>query len=294
MRVLDLFSGIGGFSLGLERAGMETVAFCENDAKCRQVLTKHWPTVPQFEDVKELSKEVLDETGITDIGLICGGFPCQGFSVAGQRKGEADDRYLWPEYFRLIQEIRPDWVIGENVAGIINLGLDTVLADLEGENYSVQTFVIPACALNAPHRRDRVWIVAHTNQNSEPTIDEKRLSAADPNSRRCEQDKKISARGNTVINGSDNVAYPSSERLEGSKWLGNNERKDSAGASRPYGSATQRSDDCGGGSVWDFEPDVGRVADGVPRRVDRLRQLGNAVVPQIPEIIGKAIMEIAA
>ena len=284
MRVLDLFSGIGGFSLGLERAGMKTVAFCENDAKCRQVLTKHWPAVPQFEDVKELSKEVLDETGITDIGLICGGFPCQGFSIAGQRKGEADDRYLWPEFFRLIQEIRPDWVIGENVAGIINLGLDTVLADLEGKNYSVQTFVIPACALNAPHRRDRVWIVAHTNQNSESTINEKRLSDADPNARRCEQDKKISARGNTVINGSDNVAYPESSGLEG--WQ-----------VRGVGDQTQPQFGAGCWSVtshWRSEPDVGRVAHGVPRRVDRLRQLGNAVVPQIPEIIGKAIMEIAA
>ena len=284
MRVLDLFSGIGGFSLGLERAGMETVAFCENDAKCRQVLTKHWPAVPQFEDVKELSKEVLDETGITDIGLICGGFPCQGFSIAGQRKGEADDRYLWPEFFRLIQEIRPSWVIGENVAGIINLGLDTVLADLEGKNYSVQTFVIPACALNAPHRRDRVWIVAHTNQNSEPTINEKRLSDADPNARRCEQDKKISARGNTVINGSDNVAYPESSGLEG--WQ-----------VRGVGDQTQPQFGAGCWSVtshWRSEPDVGRVAHGVPRRMDRLRQLGNAVVPQIPEMIGKAIMEIAA
>ena len=284
MRVLDLFSGIGGFSLGLERAGMETVAFCENDAKCRQVLTKHWPAVPQFEDVKELSKEVLDETGITDIGLICGGFPCQGFSIAGQRKGEADDRYLWPEFFRLIQEIRPDWVIGENVAGIINLGLDTVLADLEGKNYSVQTFVIPACALNAPHRRDRVWIVAHTNENGESRMDEQRLSAADPNARRCEQDKKISARGNTVINGSDNVAYPESSGLEG--WQ-----------VRGVGDQTQPQFGAGCWSVtshWRSEPDVGRVAHGVPRRVDRLRQLGNAVVPQIPEIIGKAIMEIAA
>ena len=284
MRVLDLFSGIGGFSLGLERAGMKTVAFCENDAKCRQVLTKHWPAVPQFEDVKELSKEVLDETGITDIGLICGGFPCQGFSIAGQRKGEADDRYLWPEFFRLIQEIRPDWVIGENVAGIINLGLDTVLADLEGKNYSVQTFVIPACALNAPHRRDRVWIVAHTNENGESRMDEQRLSAADPNARRCEQDKKISARGNTVINGSDNVAYPESSGLEG--WQ-----------VRGVGDQTQPQFGAGCWSVtshWRSEPDVGRVAHGVPRRVDRLRQLGNAVVPQIPEIIGKAIMEIAA
>ena len=284
MRVLDLFSGSGGFSLGLERAGMETVAFCENDAKCRQVLTKHWPAVPQFEDVKELSKEVLDETGITDIGLICGGFPCQGFSIAGQRKGEADDRYLWPEFFRLIQEIRPDWVIGENVAGIINLGLDTVLADLEGKNYSVQTFVIPACALNAPHRRDRVWIVAHTNENGESRMDEQRLSAADPNARRCEQDKKISAGGNTVINGSDNVAYPESSGLEG--WQ-----------VRGVGDQTQPQFGAGCWSVtshWRSEPDVGRVAHGVPRRVDRLRQLGNAVVPQIPEIIGKAIMEIAA
>jgi len=311
VRVLDLFSGIGGFSLGLEKAGMETVAFCENDAKCRQVLTKHWPTVPQFEDVKTLSKEVLDEKGITDIGLICGGFPCQGFSIAGQRKGEADDRYLWPEYFRLIQEIRPDWVIGENVAGIINLGLDTVLADLEGENYSVQTFVIPACAVNAPHRRDRVWIVAHTNQNSEPTMDEQRLSVGDTEhdglpaseiARGFGQTEARPTQGSIKTVESEGAGRPSDHGamvvadtiIKGSqgRLLGgqNQERQSEYGHTGRCSSAHGQP----GPDIWDVEPDVGRVAHGVPRRVDRLRQLGNAVVPQIPEIIGKAIMEIAA
>ena len=174
MKVLDLFSGIGGFSLGLERAGMETVAFCEYDEKARLVLNKHWPNVPMYNDVRTLTGEQLEKDGITDIGLICGGYPCQPFSVAGKRQGQADDRHLWPEFFRLIQEIRPTWVIAENVAGHINMGLDSVLADLESEGYNVQTFLIPACAVGAVHRRDRVWIVAHSNAKCGASAKQKR------------------------------------------------------------------------------------------------------------------------
>ena len=142
--VLDLFSGIGGFSLGLERAGMRTVAFCENDLFCQKVLAKHWP-----------------DRGTVE--LICGGFPCQPFSVAGDKRGAEDDRALWPEMLRVIREVGPAWVIGENVAGIINMELDNVLSDLEDSGYSCQTFVIPACAVDARHKRDRVWIMAYAN-----------------------------------------------------------------------------------------------------------------------------------
>ena len=174
MRCLDLFSGIGGFSLGLERAGMETVAFCEYDKKAQLVLKKHWPDVPMFDDVRTLTGEQLERAGITDIGLICGGYPCQPFSVAGKRQGKADDRHLWPEFFRLIKEIRPTWIIAENVAGHINMGLDSVLADLESESYQCQTFLIPACAVSAFHRRDRVWIVAHSNAKCGASAKQKR------------------------------------------------------------------------------------------------------------------------
>lgn len=162
MRVLDLFSGIGGFSLGLERAGMQTVAFCERDEYCRAVLAKHWPGVPCFDDIHNIDADGLGRLGRID--LVCGGFPCQPFSVAGRQKGKDDDRHLWPEMHRVIALARPTWVIGENVAGLIAMALDDVLADLESIGYTTRTFVIPAAAVGAPHRRDRLWIIA-TNTN---------------------------------------------------------------------------------------------------------------------------------
>jgi DNA (cytosine-5)-methyltransferase 1 len=161
VRVLDLFSGIGGFSLGLKWAGMETVQFCEIDPWCRQVLAKHWPGVPCHDDIW-----TFRPSGRYD--LVCGGFPCQPFSHAGKRRGTADDRDLWPEMRRVIEETRPRWVIGENVAGFVNMELDRSLSDLEALGYACQAFVIPACAVDAPHRRDRVWIVGNSDQHGEP------------------------------------------------------------------------------------------------------------------------------
>ena len=178
MRVLDLFSGIGGFSLGLQRAGMQTVAFCEIDPFCRQVLQKRWPEVPIFEDIFKLTKAELVKAGVMGdakpIDIICGGFPCQPFSVAGKQRGKRDDRYLWPEMLRVISEVRPRWIVCENVPGIIKLALDDVLSDLESLGYTCQTFNIPACAVDAPHKRDRIWIVAHTTSLQRDTRPEKR------------------------------------------------------------------------------------------------------------------------
>ena len=157
LKLLDLFSGIGGFSRGAELTdGIETVAFCENSRYCQQVLRKHWPTVPIYEDVRNLNYE-------GQVDIITGGFPCQPFSQAGKRRGTDDDRHLWPEMLRIIREHRPRWVIGENVAGFVNMALDDVLLDLEGEDYEAQSFVIPACSVNAPHQRQRCWIVAYSN-----------------------------------------------------------------------------------------------------------------------------------
>jgi DNA (cytosine-5)-methyltransferase 1 len=156
MKVLDLFSGIGGFSLGLERAGMETIAFCEIEPFCREVLKKHWPSVPIYKDIREL------KGGKIEADVICGGYPCQPFSVAGNRRGEEDDRHLWPEMLRIIKEVRPSWVICENVYGHVSMGLDEVLSDLATEGYATKVFTIPACGLDAPHRRNRVWIVANS------------------------------------------------------------------------------------------------------------------------------------
>ena len=258
MRVLDLFSGIGGFSLGLERAGMTTVAFCEFDPFCRSVLAKHWPLVPIHEDIRELD----GHTYRGSVELVAGGFPCQPFSVAGKKKGKADDRHLWPEMFRVIAQSRPCWVVGENVPGIIGLGLDEVLSDLESEGYACSTFILPACAVDAPHRRDRVWVVAHADRKIEPagSLDEREMA------------RQL-------------VADAESQRVE---------RHASAGIEKSHpstGPRVPRCDRAGGrAAVWEPESGMGRVADGIPHRVDRLRALGNAVVPQLVEEIGRLIL----
>jgi DNA-cytosine methyltransferase len=166
LKHLDLFSGIGGFSLGLESAGLvETVAFCDFDKYCQQVLNKNFPGVPVYGDVKELNHEKLKADGIDQVDIITGGYPCQPFSVAGRKKGEQDPRHVWPEMFRLIKELRPTWVIGENVGGHIKLGLDSVLENLESEGYSARTFSISASSVGANHKRERVWIVANSGRS---------------------------------------------------------------------------------------------------------------------------------
>jgi DNA (cytosine-5)-methyltransferase 1 len=158
MKILDLFSGIGGFSLGLERAGMTTVAFCEIDAKARLVLKKHWPNVPVFEDITTLTKADIHD----EIDIIAGGFPCQDISLAGKGAGLAGARSgLWSEFHRLIAEIRPRYAIIENVSALRNRGLDTVLRSLAEIGYDAEWHCIPACAVGAPHKRDRIWIVAY-------------------------------------------------------------------------------------------------------------------------------------
>lgn len=157
---LSLFSGIGGLDFAAEMVGFCTVGQCEWADYPTKVLEKHWPDVPRWRDIRTLTGESFyEKTGLRTVDVISGGFPCQPFSVAGKRRGKEDDRYLWPEMLRVISELRPTWVVGENVAGIVNMALDQVYADLENEGYTVQAFVIPACAVDAPHRRDRVCIV---------------------------------------------------------------------------------------------------------------------------------------
>lgn len=296
IRVLDLFSGIGGFSLGLERAGMQTVAFCEINPFCRRVLRKHWPEVPIHEDIRALDGRTVSAD------VICGGFPCQPFSFAGNRRGAADDRHLWPEMRRVIAECRPAWVVGENVVGIIRMELDTVLSDLESLGYSGRTFVIPAAAVDAPHIRKRIWVVARdTNCNRES------VGAVHDETLRMQGDvaHAFGIRSAARTQGKDGA-----EPLHDGVWIGSGSESGRAlvelgvggngnaanpngarleGRSAPLGIRTQCAA-TGSACRWPPEPGVGRVAHGVPHRVDRLRALGNAVVPQITEMIGRAIM----
>ena len=286
MKVLDLFSGIGGFSLGLERAGMKTVQFVENDPYCQKVLAKNFPGIPIHGDIKTFNYG-------TSVELISGGFPCQPYSHAGEQRGKEDDRHLWEEYLRIIQSVRSRWVLGENVSGIINMELDQVLSDLESENYSCQSLVIPACAVNAPHRRDRVWIIARRNAmgNSEynglSTAKESRSPSSISNNSSQGENKTFQSKGTSGRSNIKNVAHANKERIQGRKETGNLE---SEGTQRNQFSlrCSQRRI----GKNWSIEPELGRVANGIPSRVDRIKSLGNAVVPQIVEIIGRAIMEI--
>ena len=165
MNALSLFSGIGGLDIAAEWAGFKTVAFCEKDKFCQKVLKKHWPDVPIHSDIKTYQHDG------TVIDILTGGFPCQPFSCAGKRAGKADDRYLWPEMLRVIREVSPRWVVGENVRGLTNwnggMVFDEVQADLEAEGYEVTAVILPACGQNAPHRRERIWFVAYSRQFSE-------------------------------------------------------------------------------------------------------------------------------
>ena len=226
LTVGGLFSGIGGFELGFQRAGMEIRWMVEIDPFCQKVLAKHWPDVERYADVRECGRHNLQP-----VDVICGGFPCQPHSVAGKQRGAADDRDLWPEYRRIIAELRPRWVVGENVPGIRATIYNRVLSDLEGMGYFCFAPEIPAIALDAYHVRYRIFFVAHS----------------------------------------------ASEGLEG--------RLQST-TSRIW--ASQHPTNPG----WEPEPAVARVADGIPNRVDRLRALGNAVVPQVAEWIGRRIVEV--
>jgi DNA (cytosine-5)-methyltransferase 1 len=169
MQVISLFSGIGGFELAAEWVGWKNIVSCEIDPFGRKVLKHYWPESYHHKDIHTLTYAKIKKNtnwNPNEPTIIVGGFPCQPFSIAGQRKGTEDNRNLWPEMFRIIKEIKPDWVVGENVHGIVNwsdgMVFDQVQSDLENIGYEVQAYVLPSCAVNAPHRRDRVWIVAHT------------------------------------------------------------------------------------------------------------------------------------
>ena len=366
---LDLFSGIGGFSLGLEATGgFETVAFCDIEEYPRKVLQKHWPHVKQYKDIKELTYERLKADGIDSIDIITGGYPCQPFSVAGKQKGVEDPRHLWPQYFRLVKECRPTWVIGENVSGHIKLGLDSVIEDLESENYSVRPFSISASSVGANHQRERIWIVAYSernyNFNEEQRVhgEEKEISREhrenDSTSWKSSGTNTIRKTNNGDVENPGCTQWPRAELREENEnetREGNaNQHQRSSSPSEPdvADSSSERSQRPGmetdvegepnheptrsseqkgifsdaerlrqqgqrefiesldptkattwqtiefiNGCIqgeWPIEPNVGRVANGVPKRVDRLKSLGNSLVPQIPYYIGSVILKTMA
>jgi DNA (cytosine-5)-methyltransferase 1 len=382
LKLLDLFSGLGGFSLGLERTGcFKTVAFCEIDKYCTLILNKHWKGIKVYDDVRKITKEQFDADGIEYPDILSGGFPCQPFSVAGKQKGTGDDRHLWPEMFRIIKAFRPRIVIGENVKGIINIqdGLvfETVCTDLENEGYEVQAFNIPAAGVQAPHRRERIWVIA-TNVANPISDDERReITRSYEEARRIQEEhrendsssrffsgtsairnsdnghevmantntglrdgteEEIQSRGKTLNpssagRGVEDVANPESVRFRGgnreecgteerkfqqSEQEGSSIRSETEGRSSQNRTNVANTESSVGnelqvdtrdgkletqeiprdgsslrreGSWWDVEPDVGRVAHGVPGRVHRLKGLGNSIVPQIAEEIGKAIIK---
>jgi len=290
---IDLFSGIGGFSLAGEWAGFKTIIFCEKEKFCQKVLKKYWSGVPIIEEIRD-----FDGTKYRGATLLTGGFPCQPFSVAGKRKGKEDDRYLWPEMRRVISEAKPRWILAENVPGIFHMALDTVLADLEGEGYTTGTFIIPACSLNAPHRRNRIWIIGYATNNGhsrgfKETRGAKRegkqgglckfegTNSHAPNSesrlsgKQTEQKRgKDSGRGNKVDKYSDGFDVQRSRKQRNSEdSLGLYNRKESAWQEDWYEIATR----------------FCRVDDGISDRVHRLKALGNAIVPQIAYEILKNI-----
>jgi DNA (cytosine-5)-methyltransferase 1 len=281
MRHVDLCSGIGGFSLGFEWAGLsKPVLFCDVEPWCRRVLSKHWPDVPVASDVKELAN---DPDGLVpDCDILTAGYPCQPFSLAGERRGTEDDRHIWPYILSIVKAKRPAWCVFENVYGHVSMGLDEVLSDLEGEGYAARPFIVPACAADAPHRRDRVWIVAKDMAHAESKQRHERHD-----DKRNEASAEEGIRGEARASCS-NVAYTQRKRQQGQRPQGNASNQEANGE----GQAAQ-SFNGSIGNFWLPEPAVGRVANGIPRRVDRLKGLGNAIVPQIAMRIGQTIKAVA-
>jgi DNA (cytosine-5)-methyltransferase 1 len=255
-QVLDLFSGIGGFALGLERSGgFAPAAFCEIEPYARRVLARHWPKVPCYDDVRTLSAACLARDGIS-VNAISGGFPCQDVSLAGPRAGIGGERSgLWSEYARLIGELRPEVVIVENTPGLLSAGFGRVLSDLAALGYSAWWDCIPACHLGANHERDRLWVVAYDgSKQHEGYSDALR--------------RQIAAR----LHQAAADAYQTRLEIE-------------------FDGETRQFPPLVGARQWAVEPDVVRVVYGLRDRVHRLKALGNAVVPQIPELIGRAILQ---
>lgn len=280
--------------MAAEWAGFETVLQVESDEYCRRVLAKHWPDVPRITDVREVH---ADERWIRPT-VVSGGVPCQPASAAGKRGGDKDDRWLWPEFMRIVRELRPRYAVAENVSGLLSLNdgvaFENLLLEMESAGYEVLPLHYPAAGVGAPHRRDRVFIVAHAECE-----------------RIRDESEPVAGGGNKTVVADDGAAWDVADadldrqpqrrlsvrpgRQEQAEAVAEGGREDVADATQqlPHGTGDTRRwrGEHTDGSWWEFEPDVGRVAARVPGRVDRLRALGNAVVPQQAYPIFAAIAE---
>ena len=350
---LSLFSGIGGLDLAAEWAEIQTIGQCEWAEYPTKVLEKHWPDVPRWKDIRTLTKESFYEwTGRRTVDIISGGFPCQPFSVAGKQRGKEDDRYLWPEMVRVIKELRPAWIVGENVAGIVRMALPDILSELESCGYRTRTFLVPACAVGARHIRYRVAIVAYSEsqfagrlsvgekteesglisggkdvQHTDSSGCEKQYTSGEPDGQRfiggsCNEGDVCNTAGQGLPDGTSqpmggqgtpkqesersDCNVPHTDNRSGDVWRDGefSAVKETGRTGRDYGSGAQKYESRKWRSVesvlggmadglpagmdrdflinhyWDTEPDIPRIASGVEHRVDRLKCLGNAVVPQ--------------
>jgi len=277
------FSGIGGFDLAAQWAGIKTTWEIENNPFCQKVLKKHFPEAKLYGDIHDVTKP-------ESVDIISGGFPCQPFSCAGKRKGKADDRYLWPEMLRIITEVRPTWVIAENVAGIINMALDQVLADLEMAGYSCQAVIIPACALNAPHRRDRIWILAHAISNTNKPIErEIQKKNGIQEIGRPEMGGGIPGRTVECFITNTNKARCSQPRQD---RINKHEQENSTELANRL--SHQNINDTWEQSWLEIAARLCGIFNGIPNRLDRIKALGNSIVPQIAYIFFSMIKGLEA
>lgn len=302
MTQLELFAGIGGFGLAGHWAGIETVAQVEIDDFCQKILQKNYPNAAKYRDIKEFDGSKYRGT----VDIVSGGFPCQPYSTAGNRLGKDDDRHLWPEMLRVIREVRPKWVVGENVRGLVSwsngLVFEEVCADLETAGYEVQPFILPAASVGAPHLRYRIWFVAHITQVDD-SGNAGALSRKDGGQDWDYLSESCGASAVHADNASEAVCKQS-----GDTWARRNgftnlcAVEDAANANqarrtKQHASAIANGQgQCAGSNIetwneWPTQPPVCGRNDGISNRVDRIAALGNAIVPQVAYQIFKSIIE---